>query len=164
MHYPRAFAVAALAATALACQRAPRPLVAGTDECVYCRMTISDVRFGAEVQSRTGKIHTFDSIECLASFYLDARDRDDVRGAWVTDFASGRLLPADSAWYLVDGSIQSPMGRSIVAFAPTAGARDSLVTRYGGTWQTWREITDAMQADRLRPGADTAGPGEDVRK
>ena len=159
MPFSRGAAAVLLTATLFACQRAPRPLVAGTDECAYCRMTVSDPRFGAEIESRTGKISTFDSIECLASYYLDARDRDDVRGTWVTDYGTGRLMPADSAMYLVDSSIQSPMGRSMVAFQPSPSARDSLVVRFGGAWQTWDEILLAMDADRLRPGADTGGTG-----
>lgn len=161
---PRRVAAVLLASAVLACERAPRPLAAGTDECAYCRMTVSDLRFGAEVQSRTGKIHAFDSIECLASFYLDASEREDVRGAWVTDFESGRMVPVDSAAYLVDSRIQSPMGRSIVAFLPTAAARDTLVARFGGAWQTWSEITGAMRADRIRPGADTGNAPEDPHR
>lgn len=164
MPLPRRSVAVLLAATALACERAPRPIVAGTDECAYCRMTVSDLRFGAEVQSGTGKIHVFDSIECLASFYLDAIERQDVQGVWVTAFESGRMVPADSASYLVDSSIQSPMGRSIVAFMPTAVARDTLVARFGGAWQTWDAVTDALRTDRIRPGADTASSLEESHR
>jgi len=142
-----------LAALALiGCAKAPRPLVAGTDPCDFCRMTISDVRFGAELQSRTGKIHTFDSIECLASFYVDAAERDDVRGTWVTDFEGGGMIPVDSAVFLEGSRIRSPMGRSMVAFA---GSMDpgALVERHGGTVLRWEDVVDRMRTERLKPGA-----------
>lgn len=159
----RRSSVLTLAALALglafaACQRGPRPLMAGTDACEFCRMTVSDVRFGAELVSRTGRVHTFDAVECLASFYLDAEARDDVRGVFVSDFESGRLLPADSALFLRGGSLRSPMGRSLAAFAPDIGGA-AIVRRYGGTVIRWADVLQEMKNEQLRPGAD--GPRHD---
>ncbi len=54
--------------TAIACESDLRPLVPGTDACGYCRMTIDDVRFGALVKTAKGRLETFDSIECAASY------------------------------------------------------------------------------------------------
>jgi copper chaperone NosL len=152
----RTFAALSLL-VAMGCQRAPRPLVAGVDACDFCRMTVSDTRFGGEIQSRTGKIHTFDAVECLASFHLAATDRDDVRGAWVSDFESGRLVPVDSAVFLRDGNVSSPMGRRLVAFAPEQ--RAGIEARYGGHVLTWTEVRESLRSRRLEPGAtpnDTA--------
>lgn len=161
-------ALAALPLLLAACSGAPRPLVAGTDACDFCRMSVSDVRFGAELQGRTGKLHTFDSIECLASFYLDAEARGDVRGAWVTDFERGGFVAADSATYLEGSTLRSPMGRSLVAFAPGASPVE-LQARYGGRAVDWPAVLDRMRAERLAPGAgrpagdsaahDHRGPG-----
>lgn len=131
--------------------------MAGTDACDYCRMTVSDTRFGAELQTRTGRIHTFDAVECLASFYLDAARRDDVRAAWVTDFETGRFVPVDSAAFLRNGTLQSPMGRALVAFA--AGSVQAAVQQYGGHAITWADVLEMMRVRGLQPGAtphDTA--------
>ena len=144
-------AIMLLGLVALGCQRAPRPLVAGVDACDFCRMTVSDTRFGGEIQSRTGKIHTFDAVECLASFHLAATDRDDVRGAWVSDFEDGRLVPVDSAVFLRDARVSSPMGRSLVAFAPEH--RAGLEERYGGHAMTWSEVRESLRTKGLEPGA-----------
>jgi len=114
-------------------------------------MTVSDTRFGGEIQSKTGKIHAFDAIECLASFHLAASDRDDVRGAWVSDFESSRLVPVDSAVFLRDARVSSPMGRSLVAFAPEH--RVGLEERFGGHTLTWNEVRDVLRANQMRPGA-----------
>lgn len=135
------------------CQRGPRPLVAGTDACEFCRMTVSDVRFGAEIVSRTGRVHTFDAIECLASFHLNAEARDDVRGVYVTDFESGRLLPADSAVFVRGGSLRSPMGRSLAAFAPGT-SEAALIQRYGGSVLRWNEVLEETRHEQVRPGAE----------
>ncbi|HPV77921.1 MAG TPA: hypothetical protein PLX31_23695, partial [Gemmatimonadaceae bacterium] len=39
-----------------ACQRGdgPRPLVVGEDSCDFCKMAISDTRYGGEVRTSTG--------------------------------------------------------------------------------------------------------------
>ena len=124
-------------------------------------MTVSDVRFGAEIQSATGQLHTFDSIECLASYYVDAESRGDVKGAWVSDFETRRLVPVDSAIFLQDARVNSPMGRSLVAFAPGA---TNLEERFGGRMTRWRDILASLRERGLERGAqppDTiaAGPG-----
>ncbi|HEX6316503.1 MAG TPA: nitrous oxide reductase accessory protein NosL [Gemmatimonadaceae bacterium] len=144
-----ALLLAGVALTLAACQRAPRPLAAGVDACDYCRMTVSDTRFGGEIESRTGKLYTFDAVECLASFYLDASSRDDVRRAWVSDFDSGRLVPVDSAVFLQGSSLNSPMGQGLVAFALTA---DSTLRRHGGRQVRWSDVLDTMRQRHLTPG------------
>lgn len=151
-------ALALVLVSSLGCQRVPRPLEAGVDACEFCRMTISDVRFGGEIQSRAGRLHAFDSAECLASYYLDAESRNDVRAAWVSDFDSGRLVPVDSAVFLEDSRISSPMGRRLVAFAP--GAVD-IEQRLGGRIRTWSDVLTSFRGHGLQPGAqahDTAPP------
>ncbi len=133
------------------CQAAPRPLVAGTDACEYCRMTISDVRFGGEIQLATGRIHTFDAIECLASYYLDAT-RSDVKGVWVSDFTTRTLVPVDSATF-VSGGLNSPMGRSLVAFGTPGDAQTNL---RGGRLLRWPDVLELMRVRGLEPGATSA--------
>ncbi len=144
-------------AAGAACQRVPRPLIAGSDACDFCRMTISDVRFGAELQLTTGKLYTFDAIECLASFHLAQEPQGNVRAAWVTDFESGRFVPVDSAVFLAGGSLHSPMGRGLVAFAP--GAIESASRRYGGEALAWNEVLALMKRERL--SADAVGHDAD---
>ncbi len=146
--------VALLLVTLSACQTAPRQLVAGTDACDYCRMSISDVHFGGELQVRSGRIYTFDSIECLASFYLDASERKDVRTAWVADYESAKLVPVDSAIFLRASRVHSPMGRSLVAFGPERPA-STLHAQYGGDVMRWPDVVALIRAEQIVPGAVT---------
>jgi copper chaperone NosL len=122
--------LALAAALGIACAPSgPRAIAYDAESCGYCRMTISDPRFGAELVSSTGKTHTFDSIECLASY---AAEHADARGSvaramWVSDYAHpGTFLPVDSAEFRrLTGPAGSPMGKGLVATrrgAPVSGA------------------------------------------
>jgi copper chaperone NosL len=131
---------------------APRALIAGQDSCAYCRMTISDVRFGAQYITAKGVIHTFDSVECLAAFLATLPASTPATGGFVTDFNNtDTRVAAEDAIYLVDGRIESPMGRRVVAFAPSANS-ESLVAEYGGSVQTWPDVRKLLAADTSTQG------------
>ena len=119
---PRArVAVAATALAVGACTTASVHPIAydGTETCEYCRMVITDRRFGAEVMTTSGKAHMFDSIECLASYVAALDDQQKVKSVWVTDYAApGTLIPAESARFLrVGDGPGSPMGLGLRAFS-----------------------------------------------
>ncbi len=139
----------ALSTVSACAPAAPRALVAGQDSCAYCRMSISDVRFGTQYMTAKGVIHTFDSVECLAAFVATLPAATPTTGGFVTDFANAEsLIAAEDALYLVDGRIESPMGRRVVAFAPSS-SRESLVASYGGTVTSWIEVRKLLAADTL---------------
>ncbi len=123
----------------------PRPLVAGTDECAQCRMMITDTRFGGEVITRTGRVQTFDALECLAS-YVAAADTATVRDVWVSDFEHpGAWLPASKAVFVEGATIGSPMGRSLLAVAPGTAPADAA-RRYGGRARDWNALLLAARS------------------
>lgn len=115
----------------------PREIVAGQDACHYCRMEISDARFGTQVILGTGKTYVFDSVECLAGF-LRTSPGSAVASTWVTDPSTGDWVPADEAGYLLDSSLRSAMGR-VVAFA-TPDEAAAAVSRYGGSPVSWTAV------------------------
>lgn len=134
--------VAAVAAVVVASCKAgggPRPLVVGEDSCEYCKMAISDVRYGGEVRTSTGRIHTFDAVECLASYIAAAGDGATFEGVWVADFQGGGMIAADSARFVSGGTLHSPMGRQLTSFSPARSPAE-LTERYGGKVLTWREV------------------------
>jgi copper chaperone NosL len=141
-----------LAALATACAAQPRPIAYGEDTCALCRMVVSDERYGTELVTRTGRVHTFDSIECLAAFYNDSIPHSDVASLWVTDYARpGSLLPADRAYYLHSAAMPSPMGAGLTAFGDSAAAAATVAER-GGTLLPWPGLLRHV-AQAWRPGA-----------
>jgi copper chaperone NosL len=99
----------------------PEPIGYDADQCAYCRMQISDRRFGAELLTRHGRSIKFDSIECLLAFYKQAASAGDVGTVWVSDFQHpGTLIDATHASFVDLGVGRAPMGRGWAAVA-TAG-------------------------------------------
>lgn len=157
------WALAALVAAA-ACSHGPRPIAYGQDGCAYCLMQINDARYAAELVTHAGKVYTFDSIECLVSYYrtLDAAHRDAVETMWVSDYAHpGTLIAAGTASYLRVSGPGSPMGRGMLAVARAADL-DPLRDRAVGGAMTWPDVlalAEREQWDQRDPGAaDAAMP------
>jgi copper chaperone NosL len=144
--------VVLLAAFVTACGRGPRPIAYDADGCSYCRMQISDPRFGAELVTSKGKVYTFDSIECLVAFYRQASAAGDVSSVWVTDYRQpGTLIPALTATYVHAGPGRSPMGRGLVAVASGSDVR--LIEGVAiGSIKRWDDIV-----------SDTSAVGETAR-
>ncbi len=135
-----------------ACSAAgPVPIRMNEDACDFCRMTISDSRFGGEAVTATGRRHTFDSIECLVSWSRTASAKD-TRALYVIDTQHpGSFVAADSAGFLKAGFMKSPMGRGLVAFASPQRAEEQRAM-LGGTVMTWRELL-ADTTQTTAPGA-----------
>ena len=115
----------------------PRPIAYDEATCAYCHMGIADRRFGAQFVTTKGKVHSFDSIECLTSYFLE--HREDAHAAWVTDFARpGTMIRADTARFVRGGPSRSPMALGLAAFA-SPDAADEAVSR-GGERMTWTEV------------------------
>lgn len=144
-----------IALGATGCDPAPRALVTGEDACRYCRMTIDDVRFGGMVITSRGKIETFDSIECLASYVRSLPATESPRGVWVANFdAPSEWLHADSAVYLQHSRVASPMGRELAAFSSSV-APGSLQQQHGGDVRSWAQVREIVGAALSAPALDT---------
>lgn len=140
----RLASAATAAAVATACAHGPQPLVLGEDNCDFCRMTISDARFGGEAVTGTGRVYKFDSIECLAAWTRTA-PAGTVRALYVIDLQHpGTLVNVDSAAFLKGVLIKTPMGRSVVAFA-SARAAEEQRAMLGGEVTTWASLVAAPE-------------------
>lgn len=119
------------------CSPGPRPVAVGQDRCAHCLMTVSDARFAAELVTPTGKVHVFDSVECLATHLHE--EAPETHSLWVTDFgAPGTLLPAEEALFLHESSLLSPMGGHLAAFSPAS--IDAAAHDFGGAVLDWHGV------------------------
>jgi len=150
--------IAAFVLSASACRRTdPAAVAYGRADCDVCRMRITDERYGGELITRTGKVHQFDSIECLARYSLTTTAQRDARSLWVSDFDHpGHLMAASSARFISRGGPGSPMGAGLLAIAPATDVA-ATAKRFGVAPMTWAEVRARVERGAVRephsPGA-----------
>ncbi len=140
-----------LALSAASCSPGPRQLVAGEDACRYCRMTIDDVRYGAMVITATGRVETFDAVECLASYVAAMRPDAPPRGIYVANYDTpSQWVAVQDARFLHRSRLRSPMGRELAAFDPAVPVA-ALRERFGGDIIGWDQVLVLMQQEQFAP-------------
>lgn len=100
----------------------PKPIKLNVDACEFCKMPISDGKFGAEIQTQKGRYYMFDDISCLVK-YCEENETTKVSGYFVHDYSkNNQLIDATTAFYISGGDINSPMHGNIAAFSTQADA------------------------------------------
>lgn len=124
------------------CSVESEPIKYGADNCHYCKMTISDNKYGAEVVTTKGKVFKYDDSHCLFSEISEGGiDKTTIKDFYFTDFCNGHaLIKAQNSFYLKSDGIKAPMGGNIAAFS----SHDSLKTyniQLGGEEVIWSQLT-----------------------
>jgi hypothetical protein len=85
--------------TALACASVQPARIEAGDRCLRCRRPIQDLRLAAEVIDTMNAPFPFRTAGCLAKYVKANRDTS-FNGIFVTDFRTGKMLPASDAWFV----------------------------------------------------------------
>lgn len=117
----------------ISCSPTPEPINFGSDECVNCKMIISDHRYGAEIVTSKGKALKFDAAECMAKFIYDKLiDKDDIHSLWVIDYGNPtHLTDAKKAHFLRSRTLPSPMAMYLTAFSDEAQLKKAMQEHEG---------------------------------
>ena len=102
----------------------PQPVKLNTDMCDFCKMTIADSRFFAELVTDKGRAYKFDDLVCMRQYVIE---NEKMKGStfYVCDYTlSGVLIPAKTAFFVKDESVKSPMGGNTAAFRKQQTAKD----------------------------------------
>jgi copper chaperone NosL len=108
-----------LLTNAFACNTIPNSIKIGKDACSYCKMTVSDNRFGVVLVTEKGKNFIFDDPQCLAA-HLHSPQNSNIKigGIYFTNFISSHLLlNANEAFFVKSIKIHGPMNGSFAAFS-----------------------------------------------
>jgi copper chaperone NosL len=124
------------------CNTKPEPIRVGRDNCSFCKMTVSDNRFGAELVTQKGKIYKFDDMLCLVSFlHAENGVKKDNAAIYFTDFSNGHaLISANGAILYKSDLLQTPMGGHIAAFG-NADSMKKAAIQYSGSMVLWEELS-----------------------
>ncbi len=121
------------------CAAQQEPISYGKDNCHHCKMTISDKRYGSELVTSKGKVHKFDSIECMAK-YLNENTHMEAQLLLVTDYANpSTFIQTDKTFFLQSEQLQSPMGMNLTALASEERAKQ-LALEKGGELINWEAV------------------------
>ena len=123
------------------CSPGPEALKIGKDNCDFCKMTISDNRYGAEIITRKGKVYKFDDSHCLLSFIRSkTTEKKDGDKVYLADFMSAHtLIKADDAFLLQSDFFSGPMNGNIAAFS-NADSMKKIAGQYKGDVVTWKQL------------------------
>lgn len=108
----------------------PAPLDTKNEACAWCRMSVSDLRYAAQLTAPGREPKFFDDDGCLRE-WLKAPREEGPWTAWVTDHRTKEWVRAKNALFTHDPSIQTPMNSGLVAWA-NAASRDQDPMGKGG--------------------------------
>ena len=100
------------------------PIKLNVDNCDFCKMSIADGKYGAEVITQKGRAYKFDDIMCMVN-YCKENAGTKIKNYYVHDFIQdNNLIPAETAFFISGGGIHSPMGGNTVGFSSEKDAKE----------------------------------------
>ncbi len=124
------------------CHTGPGVITAGKDHCYFCKMTITDVKYTAEIVTTKGKVYKFDDMHCLLAF-TGAKMIDEVliKDIYLSDFTGNHsLLKADESFLLQGGDIRGPMNGNIIAVS-NKDSLEKLALHFNASETTWQKLS-----------------------
>lgn len=144
-------AALALASTGIAlmlissCSSNPEKLQAGKDNCDFCKMAVSDIRFGGEIITRAGRIYKFDDLHCLRSFLEKGivPSAKIERTVLVNFDKPDSFIDISNAALLVSDAVRTPMASHTAAFGSASAAEQNRLSDDDKItdWKTWTLTT-----------------------
>lgn len=117
--------ISVLALFISSCTIKPEPIKFGKDGCHFCKMTIVDNKFGAELVTQKGKVFKFDDLSCMVQYMKSAKTLDNnYQFMLVNDFqGKGELIDCKSAFFVKSENFKSPMRGDVAAFNSSDAAK-----------------------------------------
>ena len=130
----------------ITCSSGPDPISYGKDECEYCRMLITDKRYGSEIVTDKGKVFKFDEAGCMIEYAMVKNLIGDVNQKFlVTDFANPEtFIDATSAFFVQNENFRSPMGSNVMAFDSEV-SRQKFVAESSGQLLDWIDVIELIK-------------------
>ena len=115
------------------------PIKLNVDTCDFCKMTIADGKYAAEVISEKGRVFKFDDIMCMIQ-YEKENANTKIAAYYVSDYVQDNvLIPAKTAFFISEGTIQSPMRGGVIAFSSENDAKEFGI-KFKAKPITWEAI------------------------
>lgn len=125
------------------CSSGPQPIKLGEESCAFCKMTISDNKFGAEIITKKGRIYKFDDTHCVLGFMkANTINDNDIQDTYLVNFEEPHnFVSAQNAFLLKSSELRSPMGGNVAAFDEKTKMETANTNIKGeGVVITWDEL------------------------
>ncbi len=128
----------------VSCEVKPKEIAYGEAACHFCRMTIVDHQHAAQLVTHKGKVFNFDAAECMVN-YLDEIDDNTIGLLLVSDYNHpGKLIPAETATFIISEGIPSPMGANLSSFSNIKDA-ERILSEKGGDLYDWQSLITLLK-------------------
>lgn len=136
-----AMATAFLLVLFSSCNSEPQPIKIGADACSFCKMTITDNRFGGEIITKKGKTYKFDDMHCILSFKKsNALNREEIKHIYFVKFdGTHNLIEASKAYLLKSEAFHTPMAGNIAAFE-NEQSLNHTAQKFKGATLNWNNL------------------------
>jgi copper chaperone NosL len=135
----------ALSAILIGCDNIPQPIEYGHMSCDYCKMTVVDQRYAAQLVTTKGKSFVFDAAECMINYTrAEENKRHEFSQMLVTDYLTpAKLIDAKTASFIRSEQLPSPMGAFITAVGNGSDAKE-LKDKNGGMIYNWDGLNNVF--------------------
>lgn len=122
----------------------PEEIKLNSDHCDFCKMTISNGKFGAELITQKGRVYKFDDLLCMIS-YAKTNTIVPYKSHYVGDYTKeNKLIAAEKCFYIKGGTIKSPMGGNFAAFT-NSKEQNEFQQKYNAIPMTWSEVYSSIK-------------------
>lgn len=127
------------------CSTGPQAIQYGKDNCAFCKMTLMDRHFGAEIVTKKGKVFKFDDLNCLVRFQQENKqDLKSIAGTYVVNHAlEGDFIAVETAHFLQSESLKTPMASGFAGFA-NQSELEKVRTQTGGEALDWAGVLNTF--------------------
>ncbi|POS03109.1 copper chaperone NosL [Flavobacterium croceum DSM 17960] len=121
----------------------PKPIKLNSENCEFCKMTIANGKFGAELITQKGRYYKFDDVACMLQYTKS--NQVLVKMFFVNDYLKeNELVTAEKCFFLKGGTINSPMRGNIAAFSSDKEQKE-FQTKLNAEPMTWQQVYDSYK-------------------
>lgn len=110
------------------CNAGPEAIKPGIDNCAYCKMMVTDLRYVSEIVTKKGRIFKFDDAHCLLSYLRNGQvQKEEIKDIYFADFSDSHpLVNSSKVIFLQSDALRSPMNGNIVAFTDEVNMHQAM--------------------------------------
>lgn len=129
------------------CTAKPQPFEPGKDNCHFCKMGITDTRFGGELVTKKGKVYKFDDLSCLARFInQEGEEKSNISKILAILFEKpNEFLDVNKVTFVASPDIRTPMGSNTIAFDTKAAAEQFTKDKPQAIIMTWEQLIQKVK-------------------